>query len=713
MDSLTCSSFTTPFFEFRNWREHELPLPLFPSRLILMPPTRRNLSSLPGQLTPNSHKQLLAFRHLQQLHTQILTNLHLRSVSHLIHFLSSCYRSHLPHYASLFLKYLPASDQSLWNSMIRASLDSGNGQEFLEIYHSMRYHNVLPFKITLSLILRSCTAFFAIPLGKAFHCQVIKMGFKFDVILQTGLLDFYAKLGDLMSAKKLFAEMPERDVVANNAMISALSKHRLVEEARRLFDSMLHRNSATWNSMISCYCKLGDVKSARLIFDQSPIKDVVSWNSMIDGYCKSDQLKSAQELFYQMGSAKNSVTWNTMITGYVQHKHFGRAIFTFREMQAEGVEPTEVTMIGLLSACAHLGALEMGQWVHAYIKRKSLKMDVVVGNALIDMYCKCGSVDIALDVFHGLPEKNIFCWNSMIVGLGMNGYGKEALDVFSLMEKEGINPDGVTFVGILSGCSHSGLVPAGRKYFSLMVSNYGVEPGIEHYGCMTDLLGRAGLLKEALELVGSMPIKPNSVVWGSLLRACQIHKDPNLSEQVTRHLLELDPADGGNYVFLSNLYASMSCWTDVEKCRKLMTERGVLKTPGCSSIEVDFVVHEFVVKDTSHPQYPQLVAFLDEIEKEFKRRGHEADTSLILHDIENEEKESAARYHTERIAVAFGIMNTPPGQTVRVVKNLRTCTNCHAALKLMSEIFKRELIVRDRSRFHHFRNGYCSCKDYW
>ncbi|KAK6927182.1 E motif [Dillenia turbinata] len=312
--------------------------------------------------------------------------------------------------------------------------------------------------------------------------------------------------------------MPERDVVANNAMISALSKYHLVEQAPCLFDSLLHRNSATWNSMISCYCNSGDVKSARLVFGQNPIKDVVSWNAMIDG-----------------------------------------AIFTFRAMQAESVKTMEVTMIGLLSAYAHLGALEMGKWVHAFIKRKSLKIDVVVDNALIDMYCKCGSIDIALDVFHGFPEKNIFCWNSMMVG-----------------------------------CSHSGLVPADRKYFSQMVRNNRVEPGIEHYGCMTDLLGRAGLLKEALELVRSMPMKPNSV---------------------------LDPADGENYVFLSNLYATMSHWTDVEKCRKLMTERGVLKTPGCSSIEVDFVVHEFVVKDISHPQYPWMAAFLDEMERNSKGMG--------------------------------------------------------------------------------------------
>lgn len=434
---------------------------------------------------------------------------------------------------------------------------------------------------------------------------------------------------------------------------------------------------------------------------------------MIDGYCKRNQLIAAQDLFDRMGLAKNAVTWNTMISACVRYEDFGRAITTFQKMQAEGVKPTEVTMVSLLSACANLGALDMGEWIHGYVRRKNLKVDLVLGNALIDMYSKCGSMQDALDVFHSLPMKNIFCWNSIIVGLGMNGHGEEAIDTFNVMEKEGMKPDGVTFVGLLSGCSHSGLVSLGRKYFSQMLETYGVKPGIEHYGCMVDLFGRAGLLKEALELIRTMQVKPNAVVWGSLLRACQTHKDTNVGEQVTQHLLDLDPSDGGNYVFLSNLYASLNRWDDVDRCRKLMTDMGVRKTPGCSSIEVDNIVHEFVAGDTSHPQFPHINAFLDEIAKQLQGHGHDTDTTSVLHDIENEEKENTVRYHSERIAIAFGLMNSPPGKTIRVVKNLRTCSDCHSAIKLISKVYRREITVRDRKRFHHFRNGSCSCKDYW
>ncbi|GMP48931.1 hypothetical protein CsSME_00016106 [Camellia sinensis var. sinensis] len=675
----------------------------------------RALPSLADHITIIlSSNSLLRLKQLHQIHTQLLINGCVTSTSLLIDFLTSCYRSQKHHqYPLLLLQNLPKPDPFLWNSMVRVSIESENLQDFLGFYNGLRENNLVPNKSTISLILRSFASLCATHLGESFHCQILKMGFVSEMVLQTGLLDFYAKVGDLGSAKMVFDEMPERDVVANNAMISALGKHGCIEEAQSLFDSMLERNSCSWNSMITCYCKLGRIDSARQIFDCNPVRDVVSWNAIIDGYCKLGQLMNAEELFFRMGSAKNSVTWNTMIAGYVQSKEFGRAICAFQQMQSESVKPTEVTTVSLLSACAHLGALDMGEWIHTYIRRKKFSVDVVLGNALIDMYCKCGSIEAALDVFYGLRVKNIFCWNSIIVGLGMHGFGKEAIDVFISMEKESIKPDGVTFVGLLSGCSHSGLMSAGRRYFSQMSSLYGVVPGIEHYGCMVDLLGRAGFLEEALELIKTMPMKPNSVVWGSLLRACQVHKDTKVSEQVTQYLLELDPCDGGNYVFLSNLYASLNRWDDVKICRRLMIERGVRKTPGCSSIEVDNIAHEFVAGDTSHPDFTQIDVFLDEIEKKLKGHGHKPDTASVLHDIDDEEKEIIIRYHSERIAVAFGLMNTPPGKAIRVVKNLRTCNDCHSALKLISKVFKREIIVRDRNRFHQFSNGSCSCKDYW
>ncbi|MFS7964665.1 putative tetratricopeptide-like helical domain superfamily, DYW domain-containing protein [Helianthus anomalus] len=616
----------------------------------------------------------------------------------------------------------PVKNEVSWNVLIDGYSKSGyfgnpdNLGDIVTLYSEMLVSNVSPSQSALSLIIQFCASFCAVQLGKALHCQILKWNFTHDVVLQTGLLDFYAKVDDLSSAKRVFDEMPQRDVVANNAMISALSKHGFVEDAQNLFNSMQEKNSVTFNSMITCYSKIGDIHSARFIFDSNPAKDVVSWNAMIDCYCKAGLLSYAEELFNGIGEVKNSVTWNTMITGFVQCKEFQRALQLFEHMQAERVKPTEVTMVSLLSACAHLGALEMGEWVHDYIKRNKLKIDVVLGNALIDMYCKCGSISHALDVFDKLCVKNIFCWNSIIIGLAMHGYGQEAINYFyKMIQEDIINPDGVTFVGLLCACSHSGLISQGKMYFSQMQSVYGVEPGIEHYGCMVDLLGRSGQLKEALELITSMPLKPNAVVWGSLLRSCHIHKDTELGEQVTQRLLELDPRDGGNYVFLSNLYASLSRWKDVDRCRKLMAESGVHKVPGCSSIEVDNVVHEFVAGDSSHPQFTQINAYLVEIGKRLKKdEGYEADTGSVFHDIDEEEKEGAVSYHSERMAVVFGLMSTPRvGKVIRVVKNLRTCDDCHTVMKLISKVYKREIVMRDRNRFHHFSNGVCSCKDFW
>ncbi|KAD6119912.1 hypothetical protein R6Q59_025951 [Mikania micrantha] len=621
--------------------------------------------------------------------------------------------------ARLIFDQNPVKNEISWNVLIDGYAKSGyfsnpeNLGDLVTLYTEMLYSDASPNQSVLSLIIQFCTSFCAIRLGKALHCQIFKWNFKYDVVLQTGFLHFYAKVDDLSSAKRVFDEMPHRDVVANNAMISALSKDGFVKRARKLFDNMQEKNSVTFNSMITCYSKIGDIHSARFIFDSNPIKDVVSWNAMIDGYCKAGDLAHAEDLFNQIGDLKNSVTWNTMITGFVQCKEFQRALQLFEHMQAERVKPTEVTMVGLLSACAHLGALEMGEWFHSYIKRNELKIDVVLGNALVDMYCKCGSITHALDVFHKLEVKNIYCWNSIIVGLAMHGCGNETTDYFYKMIQEGLNPDGITFIGLLCACSHSGLISEGKMYFSQMQPLYGVEPGIEHYGCMVDLLGRSGQLKEALELITNMPLKPNAVVWGSLLRSCHMHKDTKLGERVTQRLLELDPRDGGNYVFLSNLYASLSRWKDVDTCRKLMIESGIHKVPGCSSIEVDNVVHEFVAGDSSHPQFSQINVYLVEIGKKLKDEGYEADTGVVFHDIDDEEKEGSVSYHSERIAVAFGLMSTRFGKPVRVVKNLRTCNDCHTVMKLISKVYTREIIMRDRNRFHHFKNGVCSCKDYW
>ncbi|WOL01593.1 pentatricopeptide repeat-containing protein [Canna indica] len=472
----------------------------------------------------------LSSKQLLQIQAQLIANPPLLSYSLLLpEFLSRFARSHPFSLTSLLLRHLPDLDpSSLWSHLVRSSSHSDpDARSLLLIYRAVAREGVLPDRATFALLLRRCADLpHAQGVCRAIHCHILSVGLATDRFLTTGLLVLYSKCGDLHSAEQVFAGMPDKDVITHNAMIVALSWNGRAQDARRLFDQMPVRSSATWNSMITCYCKMNDIDSAREIFDKNPMKDIISWNAMIDGYCKTGQLGRARELFDRLGLARNAVTWNTMISGYLHHREFGIAISMFQSMQMENVKPTEVTMVSLLSACAHLGALNMGRWIHAYIQNHRLKIDVVLGNALIDMYFKCGDVETALQVFNGMPTRNIFCWNSVIVGLGMSGYGEKAIELFHVMEKlERIKPDGVTFVGLLSACSHSGLVTEGKKYFSQMLGFYGVEPKIEHYGCMVDILGRAGFLKDALHLLETMPIRPNAIVWGSLLRACHTHKD--------------------------------------------------------------------------------------------------------------------------------------------------------------------------------------------
>ncbi|CAN6458348.1 unnamed protein product [Victoria cruziana] len=612
---------------------------------------------------PNRRSRPLTLKQLHLIHCQILTNeLQVQTdLSVIRSFLALCVQSGqtsnfnsfyfpfppLPSPSFPSLNRLPCSD--LRNSVIKAAAEAGWEQEALRCYVKMLQEGAWPQKSTFCW-------FFGV------HCLMLKMGFGLDAFLLTGLLDFYATNGDLGSAEKVFEEMTERDIVARNSMLSAYTRHETV----------------SWNTIIYCYWRCEDDVEARRFFEMAPVKDVATWNSMITG-----------TLFARMDT-KNSISWNTMISGCVQSREFGKALSVFNGMQAENVKATEVTMISLLSACAHLGALDVGRWIHAYIEKESLKVD-------------CGSIDAAMQIFHDIHRRNIFCWNAIISGLAMNGLREEAIDVLSRMEKENMKPDHVTFVGLLSGCSHSGLVAEGLEFFYQMPKKYGIVPRIEHYGCVVDLLGRAGLLGRAQEVVETMPMTPNGVTLGSLLRACRGSRNNLLKEKIIKQMMDLDPSDGANYVLLSNLYAAANRWADVEVIRELMRERGVRKTPGCSSIELNDVVHEFV----------RISKFLDEVSKKLRLLGYESDTGPVLHDID-EGEESSVRYHSEKVAIAFGIMNTSPGSVVRVVKNLRMYSDCHASAKLIAKLFGRRIIVRDRSRFHHFSEaGTCSCKDYW
>lgn len=412
-------------------------------------------------------------------------------------------------------------------------------------------------------------------------------------------------------------------------------------------------------------------------------------------------------------SGREIVTWNAMITGYFQNGFSEEALNLFREMQVEGLAPDEVTMVSVLSACAHAGALELGKWVHAYIEKNGLDRRISMKTALVDMYAKCGCIEKALEVFEEIPNRNLVCWTAMMNGLAVNGYGRKAVEFFDRMVGSNIQPDAISLISILSACSHGGLLEEGRRLFGDLKRRYGVSPQMEHYGCMVDLLGRSGHLHEAYELIKNMPFAPNAVMWRTLLGACKTHKNVELGEMVLKKILELDPHHHGDYVLLSNIYAASGRWEDVANMRRTMKKKGIAKVPGCSMIEVDNRIYSFVVEDKSHRHSEDIHRMLDQMTHKLKLAGYVPDTSNVLVDVDDVEKENALSHHSEKVAIAFGLIKTTPGTPLRVVKNLRVCDDCHSAIKVVSKIYDRDIIVRDRNRFHHFQGGSCSCGDYW
>ncbi|XP_050206440.1 pentatricopeptide repeat-containing protein ELI1, chloroplastic [Mercurialis annua] len=482
------------------------------------------------------------------------------------------------------------------------------------------------------------------------HSHAVKFGFDSDLYVRTCLVDVYARGGDFISARKLFDNMPERSLVSSTAMITCYARHGMLKEARGLFDGLDER-------------------------------DLVCWNVMIDGY--------------------------------VQHGLANKGLVLFREMLKAKIKPNEVTVLAVLSGCGQIGALESGKWVHSYVQNNEIEINNHVGSALIDMYSKCGSLEDARLVFERIKHKDVVIWNSMISGYATHGFTRDALQLFDEMCKLGYRPTDITFIGILSACGHSGLVNEGWELFRLMKKEYGIEPKIEHYGCMVNLLGRAGQLKEAYELVKKMEIDPDPILWGTLLGACRLHGNLTLGEEIAEFLISQNLANSGTYVLLSNIYAATGNWENVAKMRTLLKDSGIEKEPGCSSIEVGNNVHEFLAGDLRHRKSKEIYMMLEEIDSWLKAQGYKPHTDLVLHDLADAQKEQNLKVHSEKLAIAYGLISTKPGTPIKIVKNLRVCADCHAVTKLISKITRRKIVMRDRNRFHHFVDGSCSCQDYW
>ncbi|XP_042515975.1 pentatricopeptide repeat-containing protein At3g47530 [Macadamia integrifolia] len=527
---------------------------------------------------------------------------------------------------------------------------------------------------------------------------------------------------DLSYSRKFFSQISEPTTSHYNIMIRAHSRSDSPDQGLFFYNQMRERGvcpnplSSSF-ALQSCtrisFLNGGRQIHARILRDGHQ-SDHLLLTTLMGFYATCENGLEACRVFNEM-SHPDTVAWNVLISCYTRNGRTGDALGLFNVMQNPpyGSEPDDVTCLLLLQACAHMGALDFGEKIHSYINEHGYGNAVHLRNSLIAMYSRCGCVDKAFQVFQGMSERNVVTWSAMISGMAMNGHERQAILTFEEMQRNGVLPDDQTFTGVFSACSHGGLVDQGLDIFDRMRTEFGLVPNIHHYGCMVDLLGRAGLLDQAYNLICSMLVKPDATIWRTLLGACRIHGHFELGNRVIEHLIELKGQEAGDYVLLLNIYASSGLWEKVAEMRRFMKEKGIQTTPGSSTIELKGEVHEFVVDDNSHPRKVEIYEMLDEIGKQLKIAGYVADMSAELHNLGMEEKGNALSYHSEKLAIAFGVLATPPGTTIRVAKNLRICVDCHNFAKILSGVYNREVIIRDRSRFHHFREGYCSCQDYW
>lgn len=614
---------------------------------------------------------------------------------------------------------MPDRDLVSWNTIVAGFAQNGFAELALDLVTRMHEEGRRGDFITIVSILPAVANVGSLRIGKAVHGYAMRAGFDSIVNVSTALVDMYAKCGRVETSRLVFDGMKSRNVVSWNSMIAAYVEGGNPEEAMRIFQKMLDQgveptNVTIMEALHAC-ADLGDLERGIFVhklLDQLKLgTDVSMTNSLISMYSKCKKVDRAADIFSKL-QGKTLVSWNAMILGYAQNGRVNEALNYFCKMRSKNIKPDSFTMVSVIPALAELSVIRHAKWIHALVIRSCFEKNVFVMTALIDMYAKCGAVDTARILFDMMNERHVTTWNVMIDGYGTHGLGKAAVELFNKMLEGPTKPNDITFLCAISACSHSGLVEEGIHYFTSLKKDYGIEPVMDHYGAMVDLLGRAGRLNEAWDFIQKMPIEPGITVFGAMLGACKIHKNVELGEKAANRLFELDPDEGGYHVLLANIYAAASMWDKLAKVRTIMEKKGLQKTPGCSLVELKNEVHSFYSGSTSHPQSKRIYTFLETLIDEIKAAGYVPDTNSI-HDVEDYVQENLLSSHSEKLAIAFGLLNSSPGSTIHIRKNLRVCGDCHNATKYISLVTGCEIIVRDMHRFHCFKNGVCSCGDYW
>lgn len=576
-----------------------------------------------------------------------------------------------------------------WNSLLSGYLLQGSFEMVLTSLRSLHSAGFKPDSCSVTSALQAVIELGFFKLGKEIHGYILRSKLDYDVYVCTSLVDMYVKNDCLDKAKAVFHHTKNKNICAWNSLISGYSFKGLFSDAEKLLNQMeeerIKPNLVTWNGLVSGYSLRGRIDEALAVINR--IK--------------------------RLGYTPNVVSWTALISGCSQNEKYMEALQFFSQMQEENVKPNSTTICSLLRACAGPSLLKKGEEIHCFSMRLGFVDDIYIATALIDMYSKAGKLKVAHEVFRQIQEKTLPCWNCMMMGYAIYGHGEEVMTLFNNMCKTGIRPDSITFTALLSGCKNSGLVDEGWKYFDSMQTDYSIVPTIEHYCCMVDLLGKAGFLDEAWDFIQTMPFKPDASIWGALLASCRIHKNIKLAEIAARNLFKLEPYNSANYLLMMNIYSTLNRWDDVERLKNSMTALGMKSPHVWSWTQVNRTIHVFSTEGKPHPEEGEIYFELYQLISEIRKLGYVPDINCVYQNIEDREKEKILLSHTEKLAMAYGVMKTKGGSPIRVTKNTRICHDCHTVAKYISLARNREIFLRDGGRFHHFKNGKCSCNDRW
>ncbi|XP_057549036.1 putative pentatricopeptide repeat-containing protein At3g25060, mitochondrial [Amaranthus tricolor] len=615
---------------------------------------------------------------------------------------------------------LPQRGVDAWNAIIISYSKMGFPDEVLNLYLKMISEEIKPDSSSFTVAIKACATMSDFKMGEEIWYQAVDHGYKHDAFVACSVLNLFTKDGKIKEAKAVFEGIKRKDLVCWTTMVTGFAKNgegmEAIETFRRMQEHGLQGDGIVMLGLIQACIDIGCKKMGLSIHGymirRNLPMDVVFNTSLINMYAKNGHLGFAYRVFCNMGQ-KNVVSWSALVSGYAQNGLASEALELFREMQRVGFIPDSASLVNVLLACSHVGYLKMGKSIHAYTLRRQ-EFDNVSATAVIDMYSKCGALVSARVLFDTISCKDGVLWNTMISSYGMHGHGIIALAVFDDMIKTGINPDDATFASLLSALGHSGLVEQGQYWFNEMINRFKIEPSEKHYACVVDLLARAGKVEEALDLVNSMNDREVGIsIWVALLSGCHKNKRISIGESAVKKILEFQPDDSGIYSLIANFFASAKKWDEVAEVRKTMRKMGIQKVPGYSMVDVKGKLYAFLMEDKTHHQYDQMMILIEKLDHEMRVMGYVPKTRFVLHDLNEEVKSSMLRNHSERLAIAFGLLNTEPGTKLVITKNLRVCGDCHEAIKYITRIVNREVVVRDVKRFHHFKHGLCSCGDYW